>query len=147
MTKDEALKLWLSISIPFTGSLAASLVKFAEAITAQQHFCEKPAAPAVVPGGELNMVETHPNYVAGFKAGHAAGKLRAPAVVEWRPMRTAPTDGTAFLACMEASDIPHAMRFSKDGRLALTWDGFIVADHDWPKHWMPIPTPPEGAQR
>lgn len=28
-------------------------------------------------GGELGMVESHPNYVAGFKAGHAAGRKRA----------------------------------------------------------------------
>jgi hypothetical protein len=28
-------------------------------------------------GGELGIVESHPNYVAGFKAGHAAGMKRA----------------------------------------------------------------------
>jgi hypothetical protein len=28
-------------------------------------------------GGELGMVESHPNFVAGFKAGHAAGRKRA----------------------------------------------------------------------
>lgn len=35
----------------------------------------EPAAPVVLPtGGVLGLVETHPSYVAGFKAGHAAGR-------------------------------------------------------------------------
>jgi hypothetical protein len=32
----------------------------------------------------------------------------------WQPIKSAPRDGTAFFACLEASDIPHAMRFHKD---------------------------------
>lgn len=46
-----------------------------------------PAAPVVLPtGGVLGLVETHPSYVAGFKAGHAAGRkgseFAAPVVRE-----------------------------------------------------------------
>lgn len=35
------------------------------------------SAPTSQPGGALGRVESHPNYVRGFKAGHAARKKRA----------------------------------------------------------------------
>lgn len=49
----------------------------------------KPMATEPVPGGFLGTVETHPNYIAGFKAGQATGRKDAPKVV---PNTQAPGD-------------------------------------------------------
>lgn len=61
------------------------------------------------------------------------------AAQEWHPIETAPRDGTAFFACMEGSNIPHAMRFDHEGNLRLTWDGYLVGLVDYPTQWSPIP--------
>lgn len=60
----------------------------------------------------------------------------------WLPIETAPKDGTAFLACLDGSDIPVGLRFTATGSLVLTWDGYTVNLIDWPKHWMRIPAAP-----
>jgi len=49
------------------------------------------------PGGILGLVETHPNYVAGYKAGHAAGRARsAPPVPVRAPQGVTPEMLAAF---------------------------------------------------
>jgi hypothetical protein len=84
------------------------------------------------------------------QCGAAIQRAMAEAALQaqgWQPIETAPKDGTAFFACLEASDIPHAMRFNEEGQLVLTWDGWIVDAHDWPTHWMPLPAPhPQGEE-
>jgi hypothetical protein len=87
----------------------------------------------------LALMQQGRHSTEGFEALRMAeAALRAQ---DWQPIETAPKDGTAFFACLEASDIPHAMRFNEEGQLVLTWDGWVVDAHDWPTHWMAIPHP------
>jgi hypothetical protein len=58
---------------------------------------------------------------------------------KWKPMHTAPKDGTEFIAWDKGA-----------GRLLFTahWDGdeFITVDEHWRgpmTHWMPRPKPPQ----
>lgn len=78
--------------------------------------------------------------------GHLAPLYAAPVPASqgdrWLPIETAPKDGTAFLACLDGSDIPVGLRFTATGSLVLTWDGYTVNLIDWPKHWMRIPAAP-----
>lgn len=61
----------------------------------------------------------------------------------WKPMRTAPKDGTAVLALLEASDVPHAVRWASDG-WEMTWDAHRLGDADGPRYWMEIPHDPDA---
>ena len=56
----------------------------------------------------------------------------------WRPMRTAPKDGTAILVLISESDIPYSVRWLDDG-WHMTWDGHRISTADGPLSWMPIP--------
>lgn len=63
----------------------------------------------------------------------------------WQPMREAPKDGTAVLALLNGSDIPHAIRWDKDlGRWCMTWDGFELTNTNGPRYWMPCPDDPDA---
>lgn len=70
---------------------------------------------------------------------------RAPA---WRPMRTAPKDGTAILVLLEASDVPHAVRWdcAHDHGWLMTWDNHRLSAADGPRYWMPCPDDPDEAK-
>jgi len=70
----------------------------------------------------------------------------------WQPMKTAPKDGAAVMALLEASDIPHAVKwcesdhFLAEGRGAgwyMTWDSTKIQPHDGPCYWMPILAAPK----
>ena len=56
----------------------------------------------------------------------------------YRPMATAPTDGTVVLVLLPHSDIPHAARFEK-GKWLNTWDHYQFTNHDSPIGWLPLP--------
>lgn len=56
----------------------------------------------------------------------------------WQPIGTAPKDGTAILALLTDSDLPHTIRF-RDGQWLVAWDGFdLTANSDRPEYWMPL---------
>jgi len=89
---------------------------------------------------------------------HAALAAPAPVVQPvWRPMRTAPKDGTAVLVLVDGSDIPRAVRWlsGPDDRRAtemttcagwhMTWDGTHIQPHDGPRYWMHCPDDPDDS--
>lgn len=65
----------------------------------------------------------------------------------WRPIETAPTDGTEALLYEPDACKPH-----RPGRMFVGWwqDGLGWTDSegchhgDDPTHWLPLPEPPEG---
>lgn len=64
---------------------------------------------------------------------------------EWRPIETAPKDGTLFLVWAPGSefDLPDMMSlcaWHPDG-------GFCVCELRYPTHWMPLPAPPPKGDR
>ena len=70
----------------------------------------------------------------------------------WKPMKTAPKDGTAVMALLDGSDIPYAMRWlpsddprgsGKDG-WHITWDGERLSDHFPVRYWMLCPPDPDS---
>lgn len=77
-----------------------------------------------------------------------AALSQAPAVAHgWRPMRTAPKDGTAILVLIEASDVPYAVRWdcAHDHGWLMTWDNYRLSPADGPRYWMPCPADPDEA--
>lgn len=77
-------------------------------------------------------------------------------VSPWQPMRTAPKDGTAVLVLLEASDVPHAVRwidgpdsphavegFTEAG-WHITWDCYRLTAADGPRYWMHAPNDPDA---
>lgn len=62
---------------------------------------------------------------------------------QWRPIETAPKDGTAVLVLLPKSDIAYAARFMDCWR--MTWDHHRLVGGDAPRFWMPIPPAPEGS--
>lgn len=79
----------------------------------------------------------------------------------WRPMSTAPRDGTGVLVLLDGDDMPLGARWlsgphdrcatpaTKRAGWHLTWDGWPVPEHDGPLCWMPCPGGPDidGALR
>lgn len=83
-------------------------------------------------------------------------RLRADAErYRWRPMRTAPKDGTAVLVLLDGSDIPRGVRWissPKDPRATaqfsapgwyMTWDSTRINDFEGPHYWMHCPEDPD----
>ena len=72
----------------------------------------------------------------------------------WRPIETAPKDGTAVLSLLAGSDVAHPVRWlDSDHKFAngaagwhIVWDLSPVAQIDGPIYWMPIPAAPEAAR-
>lgn len=67
---------------------------------------------------------------------------------EWRPIETAPKDGTWVLVCGNGWDVQMAW-FALNRRInkaywknSLEWDDYDLADKH-PTHWMPLPEPPK----
>lgn len=82
-----------------------------------------------------------------WKMAQADAALSHPAAVPvdgWQPMHTAPKDGTAVLALMDASDVPQSVRYNNGWRIA--WDNHLIGGWDGPLRWMPLPaTHPQPA--
>ena len=63
-------------------------------------------------------------------------------LTEWRPIKTAPKDGTEVLGW------PAVGRYNMDMPAPMAWDRgvwrMIAGEGDWmdPTHWMPLPAPP-----
>lgn len=76
--------------------------------------------------------------VATMRAA-AAEIERLRSLTEWRPIETAPRDGTDILI-FEGNAIIAAWWTSANPRLS-GWDaGEFMCDH--PTHWLPLPPPP-----
>ena len=67
----------------------------------------------------------------------------------WEAIKTAPRNGTAFLACKANPEPPgHLMAvcyLSSDGTLCFDATGEIVDEEFQPTHWMRLPAPPSAA--
>lgn len=69
----------------------------------------------------------------------------------WRPMTSAPKDGTAILALLAGSDIPYPVRW-QDKELPegsppgwfVTWDNYRLSESDGPLCWMRCPPADNG---
>jgi hypothetical protein len=75
----------------------------------------------------------------------------APQPGAWRPIETAPKDGTAVILCGRYNDVSIAAWHGNgwwieaDGRRAIESQsdfGTGYMTFDLPTHWMPVPTPP-----
>lgn len=68
--------------------------------------------------------------------------------IPWRPMTTAPKDGSIVMVLLEGSDYPHpaywltgpdSPRVISDDTAPgwrMAWDASPIADHDGPRYWM-----------
>lgn len=107
----------------------------------------------------LDALEVLPDDKPGYALngpGRAEWALRAflsaqpPKIDPWHPMKLAPKDGTAVLALLEGSDIPHPVRWVDSGWRS-SWDGYCFPPHDGPLCWMATPAapnqPPKGGNQ
>lgn len=67
----------------------------------------------------------------------------------WQTMASAPRDGTAILAILPGSNVPHSIRYAvtrSNGRAwrgwLVCWDGHRLSDGDGPDYWQPFPPHP-----
>jgi hypothetical protein len=60
---------------------------------------------------------------------------------DWRPMRSAPHDGRAFLAS-DADGRMGVCYLSIDGTLCFEVGEHIIDDEFQPTHWTELPAPP-----
>lgn len=101
----------------------------------------------------------HDDLDIGFEAADEIERLRS--LTDWRPIESAPKDGTRILAdCGAEYQPPYAVRviFWYD---ALQWEGEYGPDSGWvkdlpddttdaefterePTVWLPLPEPPKG---
>lgn len=84
-------------------------------------------------------------------------KDAAEAARSWKPIRTAPKDGSVVLVLLGDSDVPHAARWLRgpdDPRATemtaasgwhMTWDGTPVPEHGGPRYWMRCEDDPDAA--
>jgi hypothetical protein len=72
----------------------------------------------------------------------------------WKPIESAPKNGTAVLSLLAGSDVAHSVRWLESGHKFangtagwhIVWDLSRVSLQDGPDYWMPIPTAPEAAR-
>lgn len=62
----------------------------------------------------------------------------------WRPIESAPRDGTGILVKLPDSDMPHTAKFWR-GSWTVAWDHSELKGWDAPTHWMPIPELPSDS--
>jgi DNA (cytosine-5)-methyltransferase 1 len=62
--------------------------------------------------------------------------------MNWRPIETAPKDGTKVLLLLKDSDVPHAGYYKHRYGWRIAWDNHDLSEYDGPTHWMPLPPPP-----
>ncbi len=77
-------------------------------------------------------------------------RLREVLEQAWRPINTAPMDGTTFIAVMAEAYSPRAtLCRAENGKFYSPSQGekFVLPGWNqwWPTHWMPLPTPPARA--
>ncbi len=61
----------------------------------------------------------------------------------WQPIGLAPEDGTAILALLDNSDVPHSVRYVDDG-WEMVRDKYRLSGADGPRYWMAIPDDPDA---
>lgn len=69
--------------------------------------------------------------------------LKTAEQMVWRPMETAPKDGTVILVLLKGSDIPQSVRF-RSGGWKIAWDNYAIYEYEGPTHWMPCPEKPRN---
>jgi hypothetical protein len=85
----------------------------------------------------LGSYRVHPKHAARL----VAEVRRLDELAAWRPIETAPKDGTLVLACWAGSGMyPIITRWLKN---AQAWTHPFNKPVNPPTHWMPLPTPPE----
>lgn len=87
-------------------------------------------------------------HVAGKqRAAQAIAALTAALAKMWRPIESAPKDGTAVLISDVSAEAfePAVSRFRQEKWETSDWDeaSFVPARWMSPTHWMPMPSPPE----
>lgn len=60
---------------------------------------------------------------------------------EWKPIETAPKDGTSVLVLIGSCGMAHVARFVDSG-WEIAWDGYSLSWFDGPVKWMPLPAVP-----
>jgi len=92
------------------------------------------------------------NSVIAAKLDAAIASLRS----QWRPIETAPKDGTRIMACVVGFAVSIA-HFDKEVNKWLAvdddefddveqWDSYCRNTFYEPTHWKPLPTPPQGSE-
>lgn len=70
----------------------------------------------------------------------------APGPHPWRPIETAPTDGTPVLTCRAGSHFdPIIASHDDSGRWGALESDMSMFWLDTPTHWMPLPEPPPSS--
>lgn len=64
--------------------------------------------------------------------------------MEWKPIETAPKDGTKFLSYEKAWNEYIVCYWDRSSFMAISIDQFGCNEPVEPTHWMPLPTPPEN---
>lgn len=52
----------------------------------------------------------------------------------WKPIESAPLDGTVVLGKLPDSDVPQSIKFH-DGAWVIAWDNHYLSKYDQPTHW------------
>lgn len=60
---------------------------------------------------------------------------------DWKPIDTAPKDGTAIIAFLQNSNIPYIILFIDGWRICC--DGYFLGKYSQPTRWMPLPDAPK----
>ena len=81
------------------------------------------------------------NLEAIKKEHTASGKAADPAC-PWRPMSSAPKDGTAILALLEGCAFAHTIRWRDEGWVKV-WGGYYLNGAAAPRYWVPVPDAPD----
>jgi hypothetical protein len=103
--------------------------------------------------GSLWVGEKIESELRTYMRGVAHGLRMAQKVVEgasvnnWRPIETAPKDGSDIILCWQ--DGIAAPRFAVGhnlgaGRRWQTTHEWLHNKESWPTHWTPLPAPPES---
>jgi len=61
--------------------------------------------------------------------------------MEWKPIESAPKDGTAILVYLEEAMLGSRVQVMRTGN-ASTIGSIFSFDAPKPTHWMPLPNPP-----
>lgn len=69
---------------------------------------------------------------------------RLRAAMQWRPIETAPRDGTEFIAYRPDAGVFTA-GYDDEQDVWFANHGYEDITDDLPTHWMPLPPPPKGA--
>jgi len=78
----------------------------------------------------------------GLERGHEKAAAGVAPVSRWRPIATAPVDGTLVII-FESADLVSIGKHSKIAGRWIRLSSFFGQASCRPTHWMPLPPPPE----